>query len=103
MDKTREEYLKELEEVYPLEEYLRELDHTEIVAWYQEEMGRVLGRPVDYCEANGVAYSLLPDETVKERFRDEVTLLLRVMNGRQPEEAEVQAMLDQIINPRISL
>jgi hypothetical protein len=51
-----------IDEVYPEEEYQRDQAHFQVVEHWQKMMSEILERPVEYEEADGVAYSLAPTE-----------------------------------------
>jgi hypothetical protein len=85
-----------IDEVYPEEEYERDLGHSEVVHHWQKMMSEILERPVEYPEADGVAYSFAPTEMYHARYRPEIERVLEKRHGRKPTELEVQVLLKQI-------
>jgi hypothetical protein len=59
----------DIDEVYPQEEYERDLAHSDVVAHWRKMMSEILERPVEYQEADGVAYSFAPTEMYHKRYR----------------------------------
>jgi hypothetical protein len=64
MEQTHTEHL---DEVYPEAEFQRDLMHCDVVSGYQRELEQKLGHPVDYSDAEFVAYSWfgITDTTVQ--------------------------------------
>jgi hypothetical protein len=85
-----------IDEVYPEEEYQRDQAHFQVVEHWQKMMSEILERPVEYQEADGVAYSLAPTEGIHARYRPEVARMLEKRQGRKPTEQEIQVVLKQI-------
>ena len=85
-----------IDEVYPEEEYQRDQAHFQVVHQWAEMMSEILERPVEYEEADGVAYSFAPTEMYHARYRPEVTRVLEKRQGRKPTEQEIQTVLKQI-------
>ncbi len=68
----------DIDEVYPQEEYERDQGHFSVVHHWQEMMSEILERPVEYQEADGVAYSFAPMEMYHTRYRPEVERVLEI-------------------------
>jgi hypothetical protein len=85
-----------IDEVYPQEEYERDLAHSDVVGHWRHMMSEILERPVDYPEADGVAYSFASMEMYHARYRPEVERVLEKRQGRKPTEDEVLALLNKI-------
>jgi hypothetical protein len=85
-----------IDEVYPQEEYERDLAHSDVVTHWQKMMSEILERPVQYEEADGVAYSFAPMEIYHVKYRPEVERVLEKRQGRTPTEEEVLALLNKI-------
>lgn len=85
-----------IDDVYPEEEYQKDLAHSDVVTHWQKMMSAILERPVQYEEADGVAYSFAPTEMYHARYRPEVERVLEKRHGRKATEQEVQALLNKI-------
>ena len=86
----------DIDEVYPQEEYEKDLAHSDVVTHWQKMMSEILERPVEYQEADGVAYSFAPMEMYHKRYRPQVERVLEKRHGRKATEQEVQALLNKI-------
>ena len=85
-----------IDNVYPEEEYQKDLAHFSVVEHWQRMMSEILDRPVEYQEADGVAYSFAAMEMYHARYRPEVEKVLEKRQGRKPTEEGVQVLLNKI-------
>lgn len=85
-----------IDEVYPEEEYQCDQAHFQVVEHWQKMMSEILERPVEYQEADGVAYSFAGKEHFHAKYKPEIERVLEKRQGRKPTEQEVHVLLNKI-------